>query len=242
MEYGSFKGITFENEPQETTPLSADILNLIQKQIQTALENKFNAKYEVIDNVSTALIGGIYNVGKYASGLPFASAGTNDWLIVINVKGSELVTQIAIDNATSNIWYRSEITTTSLTASWTNLKITNINTKAEYNTLPYTIDNKPVYMKRIKINSFPNATVVDYATGIEEFQETSVNIIKMEGMMRNIEENSYFPLIFAHPIRTSEGALYDVSIYFVNDSIRITTATDRSGYDGFVDVYYQLQD
>lgn len=88
------------------------------------------------------------------------------------------------------------------------------------------IDGKRVYKKRINCGNLPNATSKYVNTGL-----TNVTFVKIEG-----SASSWSGLIPLPYVNLTEN--YSICIYTEDSNIVIITQNDRSGYIGYITVYY----
>lgn len=108
-----FKNLVFKNEPDETTPISAENLNLIQANIENALRDKFDYNVTVVTDANNIKGAGIYMIRSDASNLPFnvstiVSSGNLAWLIVISSNSNSInpIMQIAFESGSYDFWIR----------------------------------------------------------------------------------------------------------------------------------------
>ena len=109
---------------------------------------------------------------------------------------------------------------------------TNITIGEECETNEYE-DGKRVYIKKFIFGSLPNKeTSIAVDTGLN-FSE--IFIRRMEGIARNRETGSSFPMNYANPSAAAEM----IGLRCVgNSQLRIYVGTDRSAYDAYVKLYY----
>ena len=112
-----------------------------------------------------------------------------------------------------------------------NSQITNLNTYSTTEQIIGTwIDNKPIYRKCFYINSLPNASTL-----ITDYSIDNLGwVIDVYGTARNrTNYQNMFPINNSRPISTNStvGAYYD-------QSIKIETNTDRSGFEAYIIVEY----
>ena len=112
------------------------------------------------------------------------------------------------------------------------------NTQLDYTTggvavkCGYQIDGKDVYVKRINFGALPNNGTKTVATGIDFSKYT---LIKIEGIAKFANNNIAFSLPFAHPSMLSYSIMVNIDN---SNNIAVTTASDRSGYNGSFNIYY----
>lgn len=240
-----FTNLVFKNEPDETTPLSAENLNLIQTNINNILKNNFggyDTKY--IENANDAVEDGIYLLGEdFDNVLPFTVNSIDpSWLIVITRQGDNNIFQLAIKtNDVTNIWIRFgsilEINNEKTFSGfdWTKLEsILNIRTGYVRETNIQIEDTgKKVYVKRISGKTLPNTDVIALNTGISE----NVSMYKIEGMATNPESNNQTPIPYVRPSSA-------ISVYYAKEEnvIYIRTESDRSTNTYYIDFYFTYDD
>lgn len=98
----------------------------------------------------------------------------------------------------------------------------------EYTTGEYFLA-KPVYQKWIDIGSLPNSTTATINTNISNADV----VMKCEGFAYNMTTGSYIPLQYS-TVTSSNG----VQISYSNSQITVTTASNQSGYNGYVLLQY----
>ena len=96
----------------------------------------------------------------------------------------------------------------------------------------YTIDNKPVYVKRFNFGSLPNATSKSVATGIDF---DNYMLVKIEGIAKYATNNIAFAIPFAHPTNLANSIMVNID---ASNNLVITTGVDRRGYNGYINIYY----
>lgn len=96
----------------------------------------------------------------------------------------------------------------------------------------YKIDGKDVFVKRISVGSLPNNTSKSVATGINFSNYT---LMKIEGIVKYNSNNIAFPIPFAHPTNLANSIMVNIDN---SNNLVITTASDRSTYNGTVNIYY----
>lgn len=96
----------------------------------------------------------------------------------------------------------------------------------------YKIDGKDVYVKRINFGALPNNTNIAKPTGIDL---TTKSIIKIEGYCKHDSTSIGFPLPFAHASNLSYSIMVNID---TNGNIVVTSASDRSNYNGWFNIYY----
>ena len=108
-----FENLVFKNEPDETTPISAENLNLIQANIENALRDKFDYNVTVVTDANNIKDAGIYMIRSYASNLPFnvstiVSSRNLAWLIVISSNSNSInpIMQMAFESGSYDFWIR----------------------------------------------------------------------------------------------------------------------------------------
>lgn len=240
-----FENIEFKNEPNETTPLSAENLNLIQTNINNILKNNFGGYDEKsIDNANYAVNDGIYFLEEDPDNvLPFSvNLIEPSWLIVITRQGDNNIFQLAIKtNDVTNIWIRFggilEINNEKTFSGfdWTKLEsILNIKTGYIRETNIQIEDTgKKVYVKRISGGNLPNTDVIALNTGISE----NVSMYKIEGMATNPESNNQTPIPYVRPFSA-------ISVYYAKEEnvIYVRTESDRSTNTYYIDFYFTYDD
>lgn len=94
-------------------------------------------------------------------------------------------------------------------------------------------DGKRVYIKKFIFEALPNKeSSIAVDTGLN-FSE--IFIRRMEGIARNRETGSSFPINYANPSAAAEM----IGLRCVgNSQLRIYVGTDRSAYDAYVKLYY----
>ena len=240
-----FTNLVFKNEPDETTPLSAENLNLIQTNINNVLKNNFGGYDEKsIDNANYAVNDGIYFLEEDPDNvLPFSVNSIEpSWLIVVSRQGQNDVFQLAIKtNDVANIWIRfgsildisNEKTFDGF--NWTKLEsILNIRTGYVRETNIQIEDTgKKVYVKRINGGNLPNASAISLNIGISE----NVSMYKIEGMATNPESNNQIPIPFVRPSSA-------ISVYYAKEEkvIYVRTENDRTAYTYYIDFYFTYDD
>lgn len=132
-------------------------------------------------------------------------------------------------------------TTNTYSATAINNKIkTNVIVGAESETNEY-IDGKRIFVKRVSAGNLPNAGRLEIDTGIKLDTTT---IYKIEGMARI--SNIIYPLPYLS-LANSLGDLGDnsVSLFLQEQNsttgtwkVTMTTQSDRSAYEAFVNIYY----
>lgn len=96
----------------------------------------------------------------------------------------------------------------------------------------FKVDGKDVYVKRIYFGSLPNNTTKSVATGIDFSTYTLYEIIAKAKYYNN---NVTFPIPFANPSTLG----YSIMINLDNsNNIVITTGSDRTNYNAWVNIYY----
>ena len=106
-----FENLVFKNEPDETTPISAENLNLIQANIENALKDKFHFNTYSVSDANNVEDAGIYLVTINAQNLPFNTntvikKGDLAWLIVLLASGLKPTYQIATETGSGDFWVR----------------------------------------------------------------------------------------------------------------------------------------
>jgi hypothetical protein len=96
----------------------------------------------------------------------------------------------------------------------------------------YKVDGKDVYVKRINFGALPNNTNITKPTGIDL---TTKSIIKIEGYCKHNSSSIGFPLPFAHPLNLSYSIMVNID---ASGNLVVTTASDRSVYNGWFNIYY----
>lgn len=107
-----FENLIFKNEPDETTPISAENLNLIQANIENALKDKFDFNTSSVSDANSIFDTGIYLATSNAQNFPFNTGDVIDegnlaWLIVLGESSLGATTQIATENGSLDYWARS---------------------------------------------------------------------------------------------------------------------------------------
>lgn len=106
--------LTFIDEPEEETPLSASNLNFIQNELKEALNGKFDCSSSVVKDANSnraTYYGGIYSIGSGAKNLPFDTSKIDnldkkDYLITIIDNSGEYGHQFCLDTINNAIWHR----------------------------------------------------------------------------------------------------------------------------------------
>ena len=240
-----FTNLVFKNEPDETTPLSAENLNLIQTNINNILKNNyFGYDEKSIDNANYAVNDGIYFLEEDPDNvLPFSvNSMEPSWLIVITRQGDNNIFQLAIKtNDVTNIWIRFgsilEINNEKTFSGfeWTKLEsILNIRTGYVRETNIQIEDTgKKVYVKRISGKTLPNTDVIALNTGISE----NVSMYKIEGRAISPESNNQTPIPYVRPSSA-------ISVYYAKEEnvIYVRTESDRSTNTYYIDFYFTYDD
>lgn len=92
------------------------------------------------------------------------------------------------------------------------------------------VGGKRVYKKRIDIGTLPNNTTSNTAHGLNL---ANVTVMRFEGIAKSAANTI---LGLPHVALTALSAC--ISIYLDTTNVGVTTGSDRSGYTGFVDIYY----
>lgn len=100
------------------------------------------------------------------------------------------------------------------------------------------IDGKRVFVRRYAVGQMPNATTLDINSDIIF---NKILIIRLEGVAIHREDGTALPLNFANPVENATGEMIGLRCVGTN-IIRIYTGSDRSNYDGFVNLYYTLKE
>ena len=252
-----FTNLVFKNEPDETTPLSAENLNLIQTNINNVLKNNFGGYSEIkTNNINYTINDGIYLIEEDPTNeLPFTpNSYEPSWLInLIRIKDTnnsiskgDNISQIVVEGGTSNMWIRigtvnqeengtlyfSPVTVNNY---WKKLEtVLNIRTGYVRETnIKIEDTGKKVYVKRISGETLPNTDVIALNTGISE----NVSMYKIEGMATNPESNNQLPIPFVRPTSA-------ISVYYSKSEnvIYIRTESDRTAYTYYIDFYFTYDD
>ena len=91
------------------------------------------------------------------------------------------------------------------------------------------IDGKPIYKKTINIGALPNNTGKSVNHGIENLER----IIKHEGWALQTSDGAELPLPYADTAAGGSVVIYAASTY-----IRISAASNRSGFAGYITLWY----
>lgn len=251
-----FENLVFKNEPDETTPLSAENLNLIQSNINNVLKNNFGGYSEIEANdINYAINDGIYLIEEDpGKELPFTPNQYDpSWLISLaRVQGTsgkiskgDSISQIVIQGGTSNMWIRAghvaesegELYFSPVTVNnyWKKLEtILPIRTGYVRETnIQIEETGKKVYVKRINGGNLPNTNAISLNTGISE----SVSMYKIEGVATNPESNNQLPIPFVRPSSA-------ISAYYSKEEkvIYVRTENDRTAYTYYIDFYFTYDD
>jgi hypothetical protein len=97
------------------------------------------------------------------------------------------------------------------------------------------IDGKYEYIKRIDCGYLTSNSEKQIDTGLD-FNE--IFITRAEGIAKSSEINQFFIL----PNSSTADLVYNISLYFRNNKIIITTAIDRTAYYAYVDIYFTYND
>lgn len=251
-----FTNLVFKNEPDETTPLSAENLNLIQTNINNVLKNNFGGYSEIkTNNINYTINDGIYLIEKDPTNeLPFTPNQYDpSWLINLvrvqstsgEVSRGDSISQIVIQGGTSNMWIRAGLVAESegklyfspatVSNYWKKLETT-LPIRTGYvreTNIQIEDTGKKVYVKRISGKTLPNTDVIALNTGISE----NVSMYKIEGMATNPESNNQTPIPYVRPSSA-------ISVYYAKEEnvIYIRTESDRSTNTYYIDFYFTYDD
>lgn len=92
------------------------------------------------------------------------------------------------------------------------------------------INEKQVYCKRIYIPSLPNNNSIEVDIGLNA---TNINLVKLQGIMKNLNTNEQYPLPFVYNEETNP-----VFMWLHGEKLIIGTGIDRSYYSANIDLYY----
>lgn len=91
------------------------------------------------------------------------------------------------------------------------------------------IDGEQVFRKRIGVGALPNASDKDVSTGLSSLL---INVIRIQGSARRATDGQSYPI-------PNVSTNNPISIFLrSNGDIRITTTSDRSDYNAYIDLYY----
>lgn len=200
---------------QGTTPVSAFNLNKMQDNIDKSKLEK-EVEYDSVDlnDINNTEIGA-FNI--YCTNIPWTEPKGG---VIETFKVSEnTALQRATNLSNGNIYQR--LKAGGKWQPWIAQKI-NITTGDEFKT-GRIIDGKEEYCKRCPFGSLPNSTI----KGVQ-FLDPNDKILKAEGIAVSQTETSHY---FAIPNSK-------IQIDIENGWINITTETNMSTYNAFVDLYY----
>lgn len=199
---------------QGTTPVSAFNLNKMQDNIDNAKVER-GVEYTNVDlnDIDKTEVGVFYST---CTNIPFQDSG--GYLTTI-VMSSNFTVQKAINGSNGDNYQRIKVS--GQWQPWIAQKI-NITTGDEFKT-GRIIDGKEEYCKRCPFGSLPNSTI----KGVQ-FLDPNDKILKAEGIAVSQTETSHY---FAIPNSK-------IQIDIENGWINITTETNMSTYNAFVDLYY----
>lgn len=112
MSRTQYSKIDFKNEPNETTPLSAENLNQLQTNIESGFRKKLDYNTSSVSDANSIFDTGIYLATSNAQNFPFNTGDVIDegnlaWLIVLGESSLGATTQIATENGSLDYWARS---------------------------------------------------------------------------------------------------------------------------------------
>ena len=233
MSKTQYSKIEFKNEPDETTPISAENLN----QLQTNIENGFREKYDynatIVNDANSITDAGIYMIQSGASNFPFdvsevVSSGNLAWLIVLSSNSTSItpITQIAFESESYDFFLRK-----SNNDGWEEWekKLSKLIINAEENPTNIYSNGKQVYVKRFTGIGLPEAKTIP--TNIDG----EISLYKLEGVATN--NSNYVPIQYAADAR-------GISCYYMkgSSSIYIESGTNRDNYSYYIDFYYTYDD
>lgn len=226
-----FENLVFKNEPDETTPISAENLNLIQANIENALKDKFDFDTYSVSDANNVEDAGIYLVTINAQNLPFNTntvikKGDLAWLIVLLLSGLKPIYQIATETGSGDFWVRK-----SNEDGWEEWekKLSKLIINEEENPTNIYSNGKQVYVKRFTGIGLPEAKTIP--TNIDGV----ISLYKLEGVATN--NSNYVPIQYAADAR-------GLSCYYMkgSSSICIESGTNRDNYSYYIDFYYTYDD
>lgn len=225
-----FTHINFKNEPDETTPLSAENLNQLQTNIENALRKKFDYNVTIVTDADDITDAGMYMIQSGASNLPFnvttvVSSGNLAWLIVISSNNNSIkpITQIAFESGSYDFWIRKS--NNNGWEEWEKKLSKIIINEGEENPTNIYSNGKQVYVKRFVGIGLPEAKTIP--TNIDG----EISLYKLEGVATN--NSNYVPIQYAADAR-------GISCYYIkgSSSIYIESETNRDNYSYYIDFYY----
>ena len=222
--------INFSNLPSTTTPINASNLNTMQDNIEAGMNDLPIAIYRssgtAFDDPDTT------NYGLILTSLNTPESGVYYYIKTFFFqKRNEpsAKSQIAIGYNSNKVWQRYYYN--GAWSNWLLISHPNITTGTEFKT-GRIIDGKEEYGKRISIGALPNATSQDYPHGLSNVTFTR----PLEGFCTS-GGGTTFNMPNTYP-DSSNMAQYSIGAWTVEGNIRITTLIDRSGYRGYVTLYY----
>lgn len=243
-DYGEFKGIDFKNEPEETTPLSAENLNLIQQAIADSLGIKMryadgNSIKKNNNNVNRLTTEGFYymkNEDNWLS-IPREADDLDFYLLILNKKSTEsgydgyLTHILFFVDVEGQLHIYSRVRPNPNSSTWTDWQEYNKKKEIVLNEIRPTgvmQDGKEIYVKRFYGGNLPNAGQVRIPIDISE----NITGVKVEGQSFNSNKNMT-PIPYSNP----PGAIY---CYYELTSGQITVGSvrDRSTETFYIDFYF----
>lgn len=233
MSRTQYSKIEFKNEPDETTPISAENLNQLQTNIEGGFRKKYDYNATIVNDANSITDAGIYMIQSGASNFPFdvsevVSLGNLAWLIVLSSNSTSItpITQIAFESESYDFWIRK-----SNNDGWEEWekKLSKLIINAEENPTNIYSNGKQVYVKRFTGIGLPEAKTIP--TNIDG----EISLYKLEGVATN--NSNYVPIQYAADAR-------GISCYYIKggSSIYIESGTNRDNYSYYIDFYYTYDD
>lgn len=249
--------IDFKNLPDQTTPLSAQNLNQLQTNVETAINGKisntsgtsqsvgYSQEYmnKILGNASritdmnTTLETGVYQYTNATANRPNLQAYVV--LLVLNsFQGTtEYMTQIAISNSPNTTYPNKFAIRNYYTTSGGTNVFTDWYYPTEHSDIYSTsetiigtwIDGKPLYRKVIDFGELPNNTTKAVNHNISNLGI----VVTLKAIPKNISGNR---LLVPHV--SSQTAANGISMWITSNQVAIQTGTDRSGFSDYVIVEY----
>ena len=154
----------------------------------------------------------VANIEYIANQFPLAGSNIGTGAIGTSQLASGAVTSAKLDSSIVAI---------------SNYSLTEVATSATW------VDGKTIYKKTVHIGALPNVATTDYPSGITNMD----TLVELSGFAYRSSDTATAPLPFATPAGQAIGSILLMYIKS-NSSIRITTGTDRSAFDGYVTLYY----
>lgn len=210
-----------DNIDVEGTPVNgANLKALIESETKITID----ISNQDLNNFKNNLL---FAYGNNCINRPTLSDGSNNgYLQVIqHATNPSYCTQIWYERPNNETYRR--ICENEIWGNWNRISTIIIKTGVETTTDEF-IDEKQVYRKRINFGALPNTTTKSVAHGL-----TNYTLVKINGVSIQTSSNMTHPLpYFDNPIEA--GVRLQVSATNVN----ITTGTNRSDYNAYVDLYY----